>query len=151
MITSEQVEKITNELLSGSDKFLVEVHVGAGNRITVYFDSDTNVSIEDCRKLSKLIENKLDREKEDFDLTVSSSGMDRPLKILRQYSKRIGKELEVHTTQGEKISGILADVSPASIELEHPAKKPGKEIPKPNTTIDFTTIKSAKVIITIGK
>ena len=151
MITEEQVAALVSEILRSSDHFLVEVQIAAGNRITVFFDGDGSVSIDDCKKLNRSLEEKLDREKEDFELTVSSSGMDRPIKLLRQYRKRIGKELEISTVEGEKVNGILAGVTDTSIELEHPVKKPGKELQKPNTIIQYNSIKKAKLVITIGK
>jgi len=52
---------------------------------------------------------------------------------------------------GERISGILVRADEHSIELEHPVKKPKKEVAKPNSTIEMAQIKSAKIIITIGK
>ena len=36
---------------------------------------DEGVSIDDCVNLSRHIESKLDRDKEDFSLTVSSAGI----------------------------------------------------------------------------
>jgi len=151
MIDQEKVRVIVNEIFRDSDKFLVEVIIRSGNRINVFFDSDNHVSIEDCRKLSRSIESRLDRENEDFELTVSSAGMDRPLKLLRQYKNRIGKEFEVLTNAGEKITGILIHADETFIELEHPVKNPKKEMKNPNTKIAFDQIKSAKIIITIGK
>jgi ribosome maturation factor RimP len=151
MTDQEKITGIVNELLKESDKFLVEVIIRSGNRIMVYFDCDNLVSIADCKQLSRSIENRLDRENEDFELTVSSSGMDRPLKLLRQYKKRIGQELEVLTNAGEKITGILIRADETSIELEHPVKNPKKELVRPNTSIETSQIKSAKIIIKIGK
>ena len=151
MIDQEKVSGIINELLRDSDKFLVEVIIRSGNRIMVFFDSDNKVSVADCQKLSRSIESRLDRENEDFELIVSSSGMDRPLKLLRQYKNRIGRELEIITNEGEKITGILRRADETSIELEHTVKNPKKEIPAPPTQIAMDQIKSAKIIITIGK
>ena len=151
MIDQEKVAGIVNELFRDSDKFLVEVIVRSGNRISVFIDSDNQISITDCQVLSRSVKNRLDQENEDFELTVSSSGMDRPLKLLRQYKKRIGKEFEVLTNSGEKISGILISADETSIELEHPVKNPKKEKNSPNTRVPTDQIKSAKIIITIGK
>ena len=151
MITQEQVVKVVEEILGGTDKFLVEVLIQPSNRITVFFDGDNGVSISDCQKLSRYIEERLDRDYTDYQLTVSSAGMDRPIRLLRQYRKRIGKELEVISTAGEKISGILVYADDKHIELEHPVKNPKKEVAKPNSIIALEQIKSAKIIITFGK
>ena len=151
MITQEQIVEIVNTALEGSDKFLVEVILQPVNKITVFFDSDHHVSISDCQHLSRLIESELDRDFDDYVLTVSSAGMDRPIKLLRQYQNRIGKELEIITKQGDKKKGILINVNADSIELDHPVRNPKKEIKEPNTIIKSDTIKTAKIIITIGK
>jgi len=151
MITQEQVVKVVEEMLGGTDKFLVEVLIQPANKITVFFDGDNGVSISDCQKLSRFLEEKLDRDYPDYQLTVSSAGMDRPIKLLRQYKKRVGKELEVITVTGERISGVLVKADDKGIELEHPVKNPKKEVAKPNSIIAFEKIKSAKIIITFGK
>ena len=151
MITQEQVAEVVEEILGGTDKFLVEVLIQQANRITVFFDGDNGVSITDCQKLSRSLEERLDRDNAEYQLTVSSAGMDRPIKLLRQYRKRIGKELEVILQTGEKISGVLVNADAKCIELEHPVKNPKKEIVKPNSIIALENIKSAKIIITIGK
>ena len=57
------------------------------------------------------MESKLDRDIEDFELTVGSAGLTSPLKTTRQYQKNIGKEIEVLTKKGQKLSGILKEVS----------------------------------------
>jgi ribosome maturation factor RimP len=151
MITQDQLIKIAEDLLAGTDKFLVEVFVQPANHITVFFDGDNGISISDCQKLSRLIEEKLDPDSPDYQLTVSSSGMDRPIKLLRQYKNRIGKELEIILQTGERISGILAGADEKGIELEHPVRNPKKEAAKPNTILAIEKIKSAKIIITFGK
>jgi ribosome maturation factor RimP len=151
MITQEQVVNIVEEILEGTDKFLVEVLILSGNKITVFFDGDNSVSIADCQKLSRSIEARLDIDYADYQLTVSSAGMDRPIKLFRQYQKRIGKALDVITSSGDQVSGILIKADENGIELEHPVKKPKKEILKPNSIIAFERIKSAKIVITIGK
>ena len=151
MIKKEQVAEIVDEQLYGTDKFLVEVLLQPGNIITVYIDGDNSISISDCQNLSRFIENKLDRDQSDYQLTVSSSGLDRPIRLFRQYRKRIGKELEILTLHGETITGILVKTDESFIELEHPVKNVKKETGKPNSVISFDTIKKAKLIINFGK
>jgi ribosome maturation factor RimP len=151
MIKQEQVIKLVEERFEGTDKFLVEVLIQPVNNITVYFDGDKSVSIADCQSLSRFIEERLDRDYSDYQLTVSSAGMDRPIKLLRQYRKRIGKELEVVSLEGEKMTGILVNAGEEAIELEHPVKNLKKDIKKPNSIIALSKIKSAKIIITFGK
>jgi ribosome maturation factor RimP len=151
MITQEHVIKTVEEILAGTDKFLVEVLIQPVNRITVFFDGDNGVSITDCQNLSREIGERMDRDANDYELTVSSAGMDRPIRLPRQYNRRIGKHLDVILQTGERISGKLVRADNSSIELEHPVKNPRKESARLNSVITLDKIKSAKIIITIGK
>jgi ribosome maturation factor RimP len=151
MISKETIQPMVEELLAGTDKFLVDVVVQPTNRIYIYFDSDTSITISDCQEISHTIESNLNRDNEDYDLTVSSSGIDRPLKMLRQYRKNIGKEMDVVTNDGKNITGILVKVEEAFLELEHPPKKQKKEIKRENTILLFSEIKTAKIIVKFGK
>jgi len=141
----DRIEEIVSGHYSGSDKFLVEVKVNAANKITVFIDGDHGITIDDCKEMTRLIGSNFDRDQEDYDLTVSSSGADSPMKIPRQYIKHVGRELEITTATEEIISGKLIAASQESIELEH---KPGKkETQKPNTRLTFNQIKEGKVIL----
>jgi len=101
--------------------------------------------------IKRILKESLDLDYSDYQLTVSSAGMDRPIKLLRQYKKRIGKELEVVSLEGEKMTGILVNADEKAIELEHPVKNLKKDIKKPNSIIKLSKIKSAKIIVTFGK
>ncbi|MCX6247446.1 MAG: ribosome assembly cofactor RimP [Bacteroidetes bacterium] len=151
MISKESIQPMVEELLAGTDKFLVDIVVQPANKIYIYFDCDTSITISDCQEISRTIEGNLNRDYEDYDLTVSSSGIDRPLKLVRQYRKNIGKELDVVTHGGKNISGVLVKVDDESLELEHPVKKPKKEIKRDNTVLPFSEIKTAKIIVKFGK
>jgi ribosome maturation factor RimP len=151
MISKETIQPMVEELLAGTDKFLVDIVVQPTNRIYIYFDCDSSITIGDCQEISRNIETNLNRDNEDYDLTVSSSGIDRPLKLVRQYRKNIGKELDVVTNDGKNISGILVKVGEEFLELEHPVKKPKKEIKRENSHLLFSEIKTAKIIVKFGK
>jgi ribosome maturation factor RimP len=151
MISKKTVEEIIEEILAGTDKFLMEVVVQPTNRIFVYLDSDTSITIKDCQEISRIIESRLDRDNENYDLTVSSYGIDSPLKLLRQYRKNIGKEINLFTNEGKTINGILVKVDEDSLELEHPVKNQKKEIKRDNTHLPLSEIKTAKLIVRFEK
>jgi ribosome maturation factor RimP len=71
MIEKKKIEKLVNEVVS-DDFFIVKIAVSTSNKIQVYIDSIKGASIDDCIKLSRYIENNLDREEEDFELEVST-------------------------------------------------------------------------------
>ncbi|MBO5850019.1 MAG: ribosome assembly cofactor RimP [Paludibacteraceae bacterium] len=111
MITKDEIIKIVEEYISETDYFLVEVCVSADNRIVVEIDSFEGVDIDFCANLSKKIEENFDREKEDFELEVSSAGLTSPFKVSQQYEKNLGNEVEVLTKNGEKLTGILTETN----------------------------------------
>ncbi len=107
MIEKEILIGLTEEYLQDSSNYLVDISVGADNAITVEIDNDQGVDINDCVALSRYLESKLDRDAEDFELTVTSAGLTSPFKTLRQYKKYEGKEIEVLSKNGQKLSGLL--------------------------------------------
>ena len=111
MIEKGIVKGIVEEWLQGKDYFLVDVNVSPDDKIVVEIDHAEGVWIEDCVELSRYIESKLDREKEDFELEVGSAGIGQPFKVLQQYYIHIGCEIEVLTKDGEKLTGILKDAN----------------------------------------
>jgi len=144
MITEKQLTALVTEHLEGTPFFVVDVSIRSGNRICVYIDGDQGVNIDDCKAVNRFIESSLDRETEDYDLTVSTPGANSPLRFPRQYPKYTGRELEIITTDDTAINGILVRADAEGIELEHP-KKSKKEEQKPNTLLPFNQIKEAKI------
>ncbi len=151
MITEKQLTGLIEEYFKGSDKFLIELNLKPSNRIMVFIDGDHGVLIEDCQKLSRYIEQALDRDTEDFDLTVSSAGADKPFRVLRQYQNHLGKVLDVATVDGMKLQGLLMLANEEGIKIEQEIKKSKKEIEKQEVALKFAEIKSAKVIISFKK
>jgi ribosome maturation factor RimP len=149
MITERQIIKLIESHLAGSEVFHVDVVVKPGNRISIFIDGDHGVTIEACRELNHFINENLDREKEDYDLTVSSAGADRPLKLPRQYRKNTGKSLEIITKTGEKYTGLVVSTSETGVELKiEPVKKTKKEQEIKIMTLLYSDIKAAKEVIT---
>ena len=75
MIQKQTIEKIAQEYLQGTELSLVEVTVSEENDIEVIITREGGVAIDDCVALSRFIESKLDRDKEDFSLMVGSAGI----------------------------------------------------------------------------
>ena len=151
MTTEKQLTALIEEHFLGSEKFPTEVMVKSGNRIMVFIDGDHGVTIEDCRELSRYLEQALDREKEDFDLMVSSAGADRSLVLPRQYLRHLGKSLDVVTNSGEKLDGVLRYSDANEIKLEQEIKKSKKEIEKKEVVLKYNEIKSAKIVLSFKK
>lgn len=76
MIRKETIESIAAEHLQPTGLQLVEVTVSEDNDIEVVITREGGgISIDDCAALSRFIESKLDRDKEDFSLMVASAGI----------------------------------------------------------------------------
>lgn len=152
MITETQIRAITDPYLEGTLFFVAEVSIRPGNRISVYLDGDQRVTIENCILVSRYLESVLDRESEDYDLTVSSFGADRPLIMPRQYKKNIGSGMQVVTHGGDKLSGTLlhADDNEIHLEVVIPGKTK-KEKEMAVLHLSFKEIKTAKELITFKK
>lgn len=144
MITKELILNIAEECLEGSDRFPVDVNVNKNNVIDVFIDSDTQVTIENCVELSRFIEERLDRDAEDYELNVSSAGIDFPLKKLRQYNKYIGKDLEVTLGDGSKKVYRLESFDEEKIEAHEVINKKYGKLVKVSLG-DVMTIKTDEI------
>ncbi|MBT3244227.1 MAG: ribosome assembly cofactor RimP [Bacteroidetes bacterium] len=152
MIDSKKIEEIISEQVTGSDIFIVDIQVKPGNLIQVFLDHPEGITIEACVEYSRLIESNLDREKEDFELRVSSPGLNQSFKVIEQYYKNIGRSIKVVTIEGDKLRGVLTTVNKTGVEMdtEHKVNNPEgkkKKIEIQSRQLDYTDIKSAIVNI----
>jgi len=146
MINAEEIRKTVEEKIDGTDKFVVEVKVRSGNRIVVLLDSDTSLSIDDCIKITRHIESVYDRETEDYDLMVSSAGIDQPYRMLRQYIKNIGREVEVSLRDKSIFTGKLMAADENGIKVYRKTKV--KKVETEETRdIPFSEIIQTKEVI----
>jgi ribosome maturation factor RimP len=151
MIDKANIAQLVNETLT-DDQLLIEVAVSSGNDIHIMVDSDAGISINQIVEISRYVESKLDREAEDFELSVYSAGLTEPFKLMRQYKKNTGKEIEVLLTTGQKLNGLLIGVEDQGIDLEVTTKeKPEGSKKKELITrvhhFEYSDIKEAKQIL----
>ena len=154
-----KIKTLINNYLEGTEKFLVELKLTPSNKIIVEIDSDNIVLIEDCIKLSRFIESNFDRDVEDYELQVSSAGLENPLKLKRQYFKNIGRNTEILLNDGSRKSGVLKSVDEDGIELQEDlwtVNKKGKKRKKNQTAkslikLLFTDINETKILVSFKK
>lgn len=129
MIDKDKIAQWVEEKLASSDNYLVDVVIKPGNLIIIEIDNDEAVCIDDCAELSRYVEEHLDRDAEDFELEVGSAGITSPFKILRQYVKNIGNEVEMVLKNGTKLTGVLksADASGVVVTVEKQVKPEGSK------------------------
>lgn len=151
MISREIISELVKEKLEGTDLFLVDIHVSPTNNIRILIDNENGVTVQDCVVLSRALEEILNRDEEDFQLEVSSPGLSEPLKVLQQYEKNIGRDIEVITKEGQKHKGRLIGLTDKGLVMEELVKvKSGKKRPEIKTVknnFDFNFISSTKVLV----
>lgn len=148
MIDKNELKAFIEGQLKDSEYFLTDLKVTPANEITVEIDSLTPGDIEECVSLTRAIEAAFDRDKEDYELEVGTAGLTSPLKVRRQYDKYVGQDLEVLTTDGRKLHGLLRSVSDEGIVLsqQQKVKKEGQKKPAIETVeipLTFSGIKRA--------
>lgn len=115
--------------------FIVDVTVSNANDIEIIIEKDADsVTWDDCSALDKAFHEKFNQDEEDYALTVSSAGLDRPFKVMRQFQKAVGTPVDVWMKGGKKQKGILTAVSEEEITVD-------------GTSIPFTVINSVRPYI----
>ena len=149
MILKETVIQLIENFLTDTEYYLVDVKTTPDNRISVEIDAFDGVSLEFCAGLNRHIDSNFDREVEDFELEVSSAGLTEPFKVLKQYEKNIGNEVEVLTKTGKKLIGELVEVHESEFVIqvektEKPAGSKRKVTTAENLTFLYEDIKTTK-------
>ena len=112
--------------------------------IEIYIDNEEGVDIELCSNISRELNEIIDSEEllpANFRLDVSSPGVERPLKFLQQYKKHVNRNFEVEFIQGDEKKKFIGKLK--SIYNEKLIFESGKS----EIEIDFSSIKTAKVLI----
>lgn len=135
------------------DCFLIELTVVPKKNVEIILDADEGLEIDKCRRISRHVENWLDTEGsmgEEYNIEVSSPGVERPLMYPRQYPKHIGRFLEVENTEGDKVEGVLTEVDAEKIvlQIENIIKEGKKKIKETVVSVfPYNKIKKATVQI----
>ena len=155
MIDKNVVKTLVDKWLEDNSEkgyFLVDIQVDDDNKIVVEIDHKDGVVIDDCVSLSEFINDNLDRDKEDYELEVGSTGLGQPFKVPQQYVINIGEEVEVLDKDGKKVKGILkaVDGSNFTVTVNEKVKVEGKKRPVKmdiDHTYDMNEVKYTKYII----
>lgn len=146
---TETVEGIIKPALEDMGYELVDVEYakkGEDMHLTVYVDIPRGVTLDDCEAVSNAIDPLLDEadptEGKPYMLDVSSPGLDRPFKKLRDYERNYGREVEVKLyapLMGKKLyEGVLKEKRDNSVVIE---------TEKGETTIEDTRIACVRPLV----
>lgn len=138
------------------DCFLVELKLPTRNKLEVFLESDSGITHQKCKRISRYLESYLDSElwlSEHYTLEVSSPGIGKPLLHRRQYHKNIGRKVKVKPIEGNVEKGKLTAVTETHIVLEKRVEErvegKKKKIKKDvSIEIPFENIEQTKVMIT---
>jgi ribosome maturation factor RimP len=153
MITQTKIQGLIGDLLEENEFFIVSLEVNTSNKIRLLIDSMKGIQIEDCVKVSRAIEHNLDRETEDFELEVSSPGLDAPFKVKEQYLKNIGRQVEVILKDGHTYKGLLVSANSDNFSVEitkllRVEGKKRKQTIKEKVEFVFDEVSKVRVLIT---
>jgi ribosome maturation factor RimP len=147
MITKDHIRKLALGHISGTGIFLVDVRLSSTGRITILIDRPESVKIDDCAMLSRQISTDLGEEGGNYELNVSSPGLDMPLLVPEQFRKNEGRMVEVITGEGNHLKGEMMNVTDGGFDLKS-VTKIKKEVTETVMSFNFEDVKSVKVIIT---
>ncbi len=124
----EKIQERVAEVLEGTDAFLVDLALRGSDTmpvIEVFVDTDAGISVEECARISRRLFERLEKENDipgNYRLDVSSPGVDRPLKLWRQYPRHVGRKMRVDVRRAaeeqETLTGTLKEVFSDRLVLE---------------------------------
>lgn len=146
----ENIGEIANKIADKLGYFVIDIVVRGDSRkriIEIFVDAEKNINADDLAEMSREINSVIDDEniiKESYRLEVSSPGVDRPLKFLKQYPKHINRNFEVIYRSGEEEKNFTGKLK--SVERDELTFiSAGKDV-----LIKYNQITTAKVIISFS-
>jgi ribosome maturation factor RimP len=97
----EKIKSLLAPVLELHQAYLIDVAVRSergGKLVQVFLDTDVGITIDQCAEISRELADQLEQERvfdTSYRLEVSSPGIDKPLTLLRQYKKNIGRRFKV--------------------------------------------------------
>lgn len=131
MINKETVTEAVKEAIKDTDLFLVDVIFRPADSIVVEIDSPSGLDIDTCSDVTRKVHEILGDELDDYDVEIGSAGVTAPFKVREQYLKNLGNDVEVFTTDGQKLRGVLTSVDDETytVAVDVKVKNPGDKRP----------------------
>ena len=142
----KRLKEAVEPAIDAHQAFLIDIVIQQGHRrkiVRIFADTDAGITIQECADISRAIAKILDEQnliEGSFDLEVSSPGLERPLRLLRQYAKNIGRTLHIRYRVGDEIKtveGNLESIRETVIELSNAQSR--------HEQIEFDQIVEARV------
>ncbi len=149
-IIKENIVRISNEIAEKLNFFVIDINFRGDNRkkiIEVFVDAEKNIDADNLAEISREINSIIEDQdiiQQAYRLDVSTPGVDRPLKFLKQFPKHINRNFEVTYKTGDEIKTINGKL--LSVEREELIFLSDKK----EILIEFKNITTAKVIISFS-
>ena len=125
-----EIRSMADQLMEGKPFFVLDIHVSPGKsaRIRVVVDGDRSVTIDDCATISRELNDRISGSGilEDYNLEITTPGVDQPLKDRRQYAKHEGRNLKIRMVDGTTIQGKFRQLLPDGLLVGKDAPKIGR-------------------------
>ncbi len=146
----KKIEEIIEPILKKQGIEIVDIEFKprkGGSVLTIYIDKEGGIDLETCKQVSELISPILDVHdliKSRYYLEVSSPGVERPLKKVKDFMRYVGSEVSVNTfnkIEGRRrFKGLLEKADERSIVIKVDTKEyeiTYPEISKANLVVEI--------------
>ena len=118
----ENIIQAVEAAVSERGCFIVDVTVSAANDIEIGLEKEEGiVDWNDCAAIDAVVHAAFDQDAEDYALTVSSAGLDRPFKVYRQFLKAVGSKVDVKFKGGRRLVATLTAATEDTVTLHYTA------------------------------
>lgn len=149
-IIKENIVRISNEIAEKLNFFVIDINFRGDKRkkiIEVFIDAEKTIDADNLAEISREINSVIEEQdiiQQAYRLDVSTPGVDRPLKFLKQFPKHINRNFEVTYKAGDEARTITGKL--LSVEREELTFLSDKK----EILIEFKNITTAKVIISFS-
>ena len=151
MKLADTLKLAAEQYAEGNGLFVVSVDISKDNDVEVVIDADDrDVTLDDCVGMTGYIQEKVSRDEEDYSLTIGSAGLTSPFKVLRQWKKAVGTEIQLTRKSGERVNASLLSADEEGVEISYQRKAEGKGAKAKEIVTEhllYSDIKTAKPII----
>ena len=119
MIDKQYIQTLIEEKLQSTGYELITLKVSTQNEIIIEVDKLEGVDVDFCAELNHYLVEQLDAQGiEDYALEVGSVSLTAPFVTKMQYTKHLGHDVEVLTSEGKKYRGALVSVDEDTFSID---------------------------------
>lgn len=131
----------------GYELWGLEYLQGRGAVLRLYIDREDGITVDDCSLVSHQVSGVLDVEDPipgEYNLEISSPGLDRPLFTLEQFARYVGDEVQLRllapVAGKRRLKALLSGVEDGDLVLEvegEPVRVPFTQVDRANLVAKF--------------